>query len=41
MLTVPTQAGTAVADREVASGEMPGSSMAWSPDSQWIAYTAG
>ncbi len=40
VLTVPTQAGAAVADRVVASGEMPRASMAWSPDSQWVAYTA-
>jgi tricorn protease len=39
VLTVP-EAGTAVADRVVASGELPRSSVAWSPDSQWIAYTA-
>jgi len=40
VLTVPAQAGAAVADRVVASGELPGSSLAWSPDSQWVAYTA-
>ncbi len=40
VLTVPTQAGAAVADRVVANGELPGSSLAWSPDSQWVAYTA-
>src|SRR5271170_4553726 len=40
VLTVPTQAGAAVADRVVASGEMPRASVAWSPDSQWVAYTA-
>ena len=40
VLTVPTQAGAAVADRTVASGALPRSSVAWSPDSQWIAYTA-
>jgi tricorn protease len=40
VLTVPTQAGASVADRQVASGELPRSSIAWSPDSQWIAYTA-
>ena len=39
VLTVPTQAGAAVADRTVASGALPRSSVAWSPDSQWIAYT--
>ncbi len=39
VLTVPTE-GAAVADRVVASGELPESSIAWSPDSQWIAYTA-
>jgi C-terminal processing protease CtpA/Prc len=40
VLTVPTQAGAAVADRTVASGALPRSSVAWSPDSQWVAYTA-
>jgi tricorn protease len=40
VLTVPTQAGAAVADHLVASGEFPRSSTAWSPDSQWVAYTA-
>ncbi|MGD0443710.1 MAG: S41 family peptidase [Edaphobacter sp.] len=40
VLTVPTQAGVAVADRTVASGALPRSSVAWSPDSQWVAYTA-
>jgi tricorn protease len=39
VLTVPTQAGAVVADRTVASGALPRSSVAWSPDSQWIAYT--
>ncbi len=40
VLTVPSEAGKAVADRVVASGELPGASVAWSPDNQWIAYTA-
>src|SRR5580704_6484828 len=40
VLTVPAQAGAAVADRVVASGELPRASLAWSPDSQWVAYTA-
>ena len=40
VLTVPTQAGATVADRMLASGALPGSSVAWSPDSQWVAYTA-
>jgi tricorn protease len=40
VLTVPAQAGAAAADRVVASGELPRSSLAWSPDSQWVAYTA-
>jgi C-terminal processing protease CtpA/Prc len=40
VLTVPAQAGAAVADRTVASGALPRSSVAWSPDSQWVAYTA-
>jgi tricorn protease len=39
-LTVPAQAGATVADRVVARGELPRSSLAWSPDSQWVAYTA-
>ncbi|MEO6806653.1 MAG: S41 family peptidase [Edaphobacter sp.] len=39
VLTVPTQVGAAVADRMVASGALPRASVAWSPDSQWIAYT--
>ena len=40
LLTVPTQAVAAVADRVLATGDLPGSSLAWSPDSQWVAYTA-
>jgi tricorn protease len=40
LLTVPTQAGAAVADRVLATGDLPGASLAWSPDSQWVAYTA-
>jgi tricorn protease len=40
LLTVPAQAGAAVADRVLATGDLPGSSLAWSPDSQWVAYTA-
>ncbi len=40
VLTVPTQAGATVADRMLASEALPGSSVAWSPDSQWVAYTA-
>jgi tricorn protease len=40
VLAIPTQAGAAVADRIVASGEMPRASIAWSPDSRWVAYTA-
>ena len=40
VLTVPTQAGATVADRMLASGALPGASIAWSPDSQWVAYTA-
>ncbi|HXC96114.1 MAG TPA: S41 family peptidase [Edaphobacter sp.] len=40
VLTVPTEVGAAVADRVVASGELPEASVAWSPDNQWIAYTA-
>jgi Tol biopolymer transport system component/C-terminal processing protease CtpA/Prc len=40
VLTVPAQAGATVADRVVARGELPRSSLAWSPDSQWVAYTA-
>ncbi len=39
VLTVP-EGGATVADRVVASGELPRSSIAWSPDSQWVAYTA-
>ena len=39
VLTVPAQKVTAVADRVVAKGELPGSAVTWSPDSQWIAYT--
>ncbi len=36
--TVPTK-DAAVADRVVASGELPGSAVTWSPDGQWIAYS--
>jgi tricorn protease len=39
VLTVPQQKDAAIEDRVVASGEMPESVLAWSPDSQWIAYT--
>jgi C-terminal processing protease CtpA/Prc len=35
---VPTK-DAAVADRVVASGELPGSAVTWSPDGQWIAFT--
>jgi len=40
VLTIPTKAEATVADRMVASGALPRSSIAWSPDSQWVAYTA-
>jgi tricorn protease len=40
VLTVPAEGGAVVADRVVASGELPEASIAWSPDNQWIAYTA-
>jgi len=38
VVTVPTK-DAAVADRVVASGELPGSAVTWSPDGQWIAFT--
>ena len=38
VVAVPTK-DAAVADRVVASGELPGSAVTWSPDGQWIAFT--
>lgn len=40
VLTVPTQDAGSVDDRVIATGDLPSSSLAWSPDSQWVAYTA-
>jgi tricorn protease len=40
LLTIPAQEGATIADRVLASGELPRASVAWSPDSQWVAYTA-